>query len=142
MMLSKHFSVAEFTTTQLRGVDNTPPPDVLKNLHDTADHMELVRAYLDHPVIVTSGYRSPAVNHQVGGSPTSAHMQGWAVDFIAPKFGSPLQVCRSLAKSGIRFDQIIQEGGWTHVSFKPSMRGSVLTAHFGKNGTTYTDGIA
>lgn len=42
-------------------------------------------------------------------------------------FGPPLAVCRALAKSGLPFDQVIEEGGWTHISFDPRGRRQVLT---------------
>ena len=34
----------------------------------------------EEPIIITSGYRSPEVNKAVGGSPTSNHLTGCAVD--------------------------------------------------------------
>ena len=86
------------------------------------------------PMIVTSGVRCPGLNAAVGGSPTSAHMYGLAVDFIAPAFGSPYMVaCKLVAElrtRGIRFDQIIYEHTWVHISIEhPSgeQRGQVLT---------------
>ncbi len=67
------------------------------------------------------------MNAAVGGAENSAHMTGHACDFICPGFGTPLEVCRKLQASGIRFDQVIQEGTWTHISFAPTMRGQILT---------------
>ena len=140
-MLSAHFSLAEFTTTQIRGVDNTPSAEVIEHLEVTARQMERIREFLAHPIIVTSGYRSPEVNRRVGGSPTSAHIQGWAVDFLSPRFGTPLAVCQALQKSDILVDQLIYEGNWVHCSFRPLLRKHMLTAHFSNGGTTYTDGF-
>ena len=34
----------------------------------------------EEPIIITSGYRSPELNKKVGGSPTSNHLTGCAVD--------------------------------------------------------------
>ncbi len=34
----------------------------------------------EEPIVITSGYRSPEVNRKVGGSPTSNHLTGCAVD--------------------------------------------------------------
>lgn len=127
-MLSAHFSLEELTTTQVRGVDNTPNGGHLHNLSKTAEAMEDVRTVLSRfPIHVTSGYRSPELNKKVGGSPTSAHCMGWAVDFVCPKFGSCYHVCKAIVEAGIRFDQLILEYGWVHISFDPRMRGEVMT---------------
>lgn len=126
--LSPHFSLAELTTTQQRRFNNDPPDWVIENLTHTAEQMERVRAVLGKPVHVNSGYRSPSVNKAVGGSPTSAHVQGHAVDFISPGFGDPLAICKTIIASGIEFDQLIEElGRWVHISFDPRMRGQVKT---------------
>lgn len=126
--LSPHFSLEEMTVTQVRGADNTPPLKVIDTLKDTALRMEGVRSALGgKPIIVTSGYRSPLVNRTVGGSPTSAHMSGRAVDFIAPGFGLPLVICRAILAAKIKFDQMIEEGTWVHISFDERMRGLVLS---------------
>ena len=109
----------------------------------TADRMEKVRALLgDKPITVLSGYRSPAVNKAVGGSKTSAHMTGHAVDFICPRFGTPAQVAAHLAKHLTGFDQIIEEfGEWVHVGFGPGKRRELLTARKVGGRTRYTPGI-
>ena len=128
MLLTAHFSLAELTITQVRGVDNTPPPEVIEHLKILAAGLEEVRALLGKPVLVNSGYRSPAVNVAVGGAVHSAHMLGYAADFICPGFGTPLEICRKIADTDfIRFDQLIEEGTWVHISFDPRMRGDVLT---------------
>ncbi|MGR6533137.1 D-Ala-D-Ala carboxypeptidase family metallohydrolase [Brevundimonas sp. RM1] len=146
MRLSDHFSLAELTvsaTAARKGISNVPPPLVLDTLVLTADRMEKVRALLgDHPIIVLSGYRSPAVNAAVGGSKSSAHMTGHAVDFICPRFGTPAQVAAHLAKHLTGFDQLIEEfGEWVHVGFGPGKRGQKLTARKVNGRTVYSPGI-
>lgn len=131
-MLSSHFSLAELTITQAREIDNTPSAQVQENLRDLAGRLEAVRELLDRPIIISSGYRSPKVNSLVGGSKTSAHIEGRAVDFICPGFGTPLEVCRAIVDSVLDFDQCIYEGTWVHLSFAPAMRRQVLTAQDGK----------
>jgi zinc D-Ala-D-Ala carboxypeptidase len=63
------------------------------------------------------------------------HMQGLAADIISPKFGSPLDVCRTIAAAGIVTDQIIHEfGRWTHVAFPApgkQARNALLTIAIG-----------
>lgn len=128
MQLTSHFSLDEMTHTEQRGLDNTCPPELMPQLRETALMMERIRGALsaargrDIPVIVTSAYRSPAVNKAVGGSQNSDHMQALAVDFKAPAFGSPYQVSKFLAQhmDALGIGQVIHEfGRWVHVSAKP-----------------------
>lgn len=143
MQLTDHFSLEELTATAHRGVNNDPPPAIVEKLKLTAQGLEHVRVLLGVPIIVSSGYRSPELNLLVGGSVNSQHMRGEACDFIAPKFGTPLQVCRAIEASSLQFDQLIFEGSWAHISFvsdrKP--RRSVMTARFVNGKATYSDGI-
>ena len=146
MQLSPHFTLEEATfseTAERKGLDNTPGKQVMINMTKTAEHMEKVRDALGgRSIYVSSWYRSPAVNTAVGGSATSGHMQGWCVDFKCRSFGTPLEIIKELIKKGVRFDQVIQEGTWVHISFDPRMRGTVLTAIFHANGkVTYKNGL-
>ena len=141
MMLSEHFSLAEMVVSQTaarKGLDNTPGPGTVENLKALAATLEKVRAILGHPIHISSGYRSIAVNRAIGGVGTSAHCLGHACDFIAPGFGSPLEVCRAIAASDLKFDQLIEEGTWVHLSVDPRMRRQVLTMRGGK----YTPGLS
>lgn len=139
MKLTEHFHLEELTITNVRGVDNTPNSEISVNLMKTAEQMERVRVLLDNqPISVNSGYRSPGVNKLVGGAPKSAHMRGWAVDFICPRFGTPLEICQKLSKSDLNFDQLIEEGTWVHISFEDNpMRRQVLS----KKGQTLVVGL-
>lgn len=130
MQLSQHFTLAELvastTATRLR-LDNTPPESVIASLRTTAEMLERIRATLGVPVVVTSGYRSPAVNKAVGGVSSSDHTMGQAADFVAPKYGSPYLIASLLAPlvSTLGIEQLILEGvkgkQWIHVSTrKPS----------------------
>ena len=143
--LSRHFTLGELTVSQWaarRGVSNVPPPVELGNLRVTAAAMEEVRRVLGHkPILVSSGYRSPAVNRAVGGARKSAHLSGWAIDFTCPGFGSDLVVCRAIEASDVRYDQLILEyppHGWVHISFAPPLRRQELTKHVG---TAYLAGF-
>ena len=147
--LTAHFTLAEFlaSDTALRkGLSNTPDSLSLYAIRTcTAPGMERVRECLGAPILITSGYRSPAVNKAVGGSSSSQHQSGQAVDFKAPAFGTPLEIARRLvaAREEIRFDQLIQEGAWVHISFvQGAPRGQVLTAHFAGGRVTYSNGLS
>lgn len=144
MNLTAHFTLEELTASSTGArlkINNTPSEEIVERLRQVAMKMEQVRSLLGHPIHVDSGYRCSALNTAVGGAARSAHMEGWAVDFVCMGFGSPLEIVAAIIASPIQFDQCIQEGHWVHISFAPAMRRRVLTAHFGPNGTTYTEGI-
>ena len=112
----------------------------LANLMRLAAVLEDVRHVLgSRPILISSGFRSEAVNKAVGGSTSSAHRLGLAADFTCPDFGSPLMVCRAIASSGIQFDQLIHEkGSWVHLGLSQSApRTQMLTF----DGTRYLPGL-
>lgn len=132
MNLSEHFTLDEMVFSDYaarHNIDNRPPERIVDNLKYTAEQLEKVRALLKCPMQITSGYRSPSLNDAVGGSLTSQHRYGLAVDFVAPGFGSPFEVCTAIEASGIMFDQLIHEyGRWVHISFvRNAPRRSVLS---------------
>lgn len=141
MQLTPHFTLAEMTASSKArqlGLDNTPPPEIVPRLVRTAEMLERIRSTLNVPVIVTSGYRSQAVNKQVGGVATSDHTQGHAADIVAPKYGTPEQIARALAPliQTLGIGQLIYErfgaSSWVHVSTrvpdKPVNRVITITA--------------
>lgn len=136
MQLSAHFTLAEATrsdTAQRLGISNQPSDAELQALKDTAARMEQVRELLGRsPILVSSWFRSEAVNKAVGGVPNSSHRTGQAVDFTCPGYGSVTDVCRALASSNLEFDQIIWEyGRWCHIGFAPAKRHQLLQIHAG-----------
>lgn len=140
-MLTRHFSVREFIASneaeRLR-IDNAIPFELWQNAVRTCEGLESVKAMVlgGVPVFLSSGYRCPALNAAVGGSPTSDHMKCDAADFTAPAFGSPLAICRAIAANPIimaRVDQLINEyGRWVHISFGPRRRHQLLTIEKGR----------
>lgn len=143
MNLTEHFTYEEITgssTASKLGINNKYPLALADNIHTLVVGLERVRGLLNVPMIINSGYRCPDLNVAVGGVPDSAHVQGYAADFTAPQFGDPLAIVNFLKDTDLVFDQIIQEGTWVHVSFAPTMRREVLTAHFNGTHATYTEG--
>lgn len=129
MKLSKNLSLQECvksnTATRLN-IDNTPPKEVIANLKHIAKNVfQPVRDYFRVPLGVTSGYRSKALNTAIGGSSTSQHMVGQALDIDADIYGgiTNKQVFDYI-KNHLEFDQLIWEFGdddspaWVHVSYK------------------------
>lgn len=130
----KEISFAELThsNTAVRfGIDNTPDKLQHANLLITANHMLRVRKLLNSkPILISSGYRCPKLNRIIGGSKTSAHTLGYAVDFTCPAFADTLTIAQKISTSPIMddVDQLIHEyGSWVHISFDPRKRGQLLT---------------
>lgn len=122
--------------TALR-INNDLPQALEKNLSLTMTGLERIRAYLNAPMRILSGYRCPILNTAVGGAQYSQHMQAQAADFISVSFGTPQQIFAALipvmAKLGI--DQLILEKTWVHVSFTLSPRNEALIS----TGTGYVN---
>ena len=136
--LSEHFMLSEFTLSQTAarmGIDNTPPLPVVDALRKTAALLEKVRTELGgKPLIISSGYRSPALNRAVGGAANSAHLFGCAADFTCPGYGTPRAICEAIitANHVVVFDQLIWEfGSWVHIAWSPQQRMMTLTIDAG-----------
>ena len=145
MQLTEHFTLDEFTrsiTASRLKIDNSVPDELMPNVKLTAIKLELVRKALGKPIIITSGYRCPALNARVGGVSTSAHTKGLAVDFKS-SFGTPKEICQRLIDAGVQFDKLIQEHNqWVHIGFSPSNnRQIVLTAIKNSGKTVYVNGL-
>lgn len=137
MQLTPHFTLAELTfsaTAARLAIDNQPNDVILERLGLLATKLEQVRAVLGHPLRISSGYRSVALNARVpGSSNTSAHTLGYAADFTCLGFGTPYQVCEAIQRSELQFDQLIHEyGAWAHLSIDPRGRRQVLSKFNGK----------
>ncbi len=127
--LSEHFKLWEFITSQTatrHGINNTPPEAVISRLRFLCQEILEPARQAVGPLQISSGYRCPALNRAVGGSTTSAHMQGYAADVI-PRSASKLEFA-NWVRSNCKFDQIILEYGtrsnpsWIHVSGDPKGR--------------------
>lgn len=147
-LLSPHFSLSEMTRSQTaarRGFDNAPSPEAVANLQRLCvDLLEPIRALLGARMTVDSGYRCSAVNAAVGGSATSAHLDGRACDFVP--VGLSLDAAFDLiCESSLPFDQAIVEcNGWIHVGIAKAgetPRRQALTASGGPGHWTYTEAV-
>lgn len=118
LKLSEHFTFGELSVTdhrQYMAAQDNPPPQVRRNL------VVLARAYLEpaHAITgrlrCTSGYRCPPLNEVIRGARNSRHVDGLAADLV-PMDMELREAYVRLARSGIRFDQLIYEfGRWLHL---------------------------
>jgi zinc D-Ala-D-Ala carboxypeptidase len=152
MQLTNNFSLAEMvkSDTALRhDMDNTPGENEIANLKRLAEKvLQPVRDHYQKGVKCNSGYRAPAVNQKVGGSPTSDHCKGQAADIEIPGVANA-----DLAKwitENLEFTQVILEfytpgvpdSGWVHVSYDPdNLKKQVLTAAKQGGKTVYLQGL-
>jgi zinc D-Ala-D-Ala carboxypeptidase len=126
-MLTPHFTLAEMVKSQVasrRGIPNSPPPAAITNLRTLCVHvLEPLRQHFGRPVIVSSGYRSAALNAAINGAPSSQHIRGQAADVEV--LGVPNPVVWEWLQRSVVFDQLILEhclpedphSGWVHVSY-------------------------
>ena len=146
MRLSPNFTLAQFTrskTATRLGLPNRPGTEHIANLRRLATSLEQVRRLLGHRLVISSGFRAPALNAAVGGAPSSRHALGLAADFTCPRHGSALEASRAIVGSGIEFDLLIYEyGRWVHFQLSPlgiEPRRQVLTICNANDG--YKDGL-
>lgn len=99
-------------------INNMPDINSLDNMLNLIIYcLQPIRDKIKKPMIITSGYRNTEVNRLVGGNPNSQHKKGQAVDFII-KDMAPKQIVYFIKKSGIEYDQLINEyDKWVHVSY-------------------------
>ena len=159
ILKSRYFTLRELTRSAAalkHKLDNTPDAAAVARLQALVTHvLDPLRQLYGAPIMVTSGYRSPAVNAAVGGAAHSQHLLGEAADITT---GSPEGNRRLLGlilgplpapprgreeggdlaplgeiKRGLPFDQLIAEEcdakgnpGWIHISYSDKNRNQVL----------------
>ena len=123
--MTPHFTLAELTHTDHRSLDNTPNAQELANLKRLAEFLETVKTTLGGKAgMISSAYRSKAVNDAVGSRDTSQQRLGLAADFRVPGM-TPDAVVRALL--ALPYDQIIREfDAWTHISISDKPRRQAL----------------
>ena len=142
--LSEHFTLAELTKTNTR-IENVPNEAQVKNLKRLCGWLEMLReeynkryslplapsegkGEYEQPIIINSGYRSPAVNKAVGGVATSNHLTGCAVDIRVLGMEQLLRYAVILLdisdESQEDFDELLLERNtkgtyWLHFAVRP-----------------------
>ena len=147
MNLSPNFSLKELCKSQTaarKGLNNVPDASwekhIVENLVELAGNiLQPIRENFNIPFTPSSGYRSPALNDAIGGSKTSQHSLGQAVDIEVPTVDNA-----TLAQwiiDNLIFDQLILEfykkgeptSGWVHVSYKNEGNRKQILTYDGKS---------
>jgi hypothetical protein len=153
MKLSEHLDLSEVTRSESakrKGISNMPTEAHIANIKLLAEKIfEPIRNHFRCPIIISSGYRSKELNAAIGGSLTSQHCQGEAIDIDMD--GTPNGVTNRMVfdyiKDNLEFDQLIYEFGdsnnpdWVHVSYESTgkQRKQILKAIRVNGKTSYTN---
>lgn len=143
--ISKHISWSESTysaTAVKLGISNIPNSQQVECMQELANNVfEPLRAHFGKPIRVTSFFRSALLNKAVGGSSTSQHLRGEAMD-IKATLGLTNKEMFEFIKNNLEFDQLIWEFGsanepdWVHVSYSKGKNRKQILRAIKENGKT------
>lgn len=121
----KYFTFQEFErseTATRHAIDNTMPESARRNVAVLVDCvLDPLREAWGGPLTIGSGYRCPALNNAVGGSPTSHHMRGMAADINAGSPADNRRLFQLVLDMKLPFTQLIDEKNfaWVHIALEP-----------------------
>lgn len=150
MQLSKHLVLSEVTRSESakrKGISNMPTPEHIENFKLIAEKVfEPIREHFKVPILISSGYRSKELNAAIGGSLTSQHCSGEALDLDMDGTSVTNKQIFDFIKNNLVFDQLIWEFGtkdnpdWVHVSYESTgkQRKQILRATRTNGKTVYS----
>ncbi len=122
-MIELNFTMSELLHSDIAekyNISNIPDKKSLDNmLILIIECLQPIRNYIDKPMDISSGYRSPRLNGHplINGASNSQHCTGQAVDFTISGM-TPKQIIEKIKASGVDFDQLINEyNAWVHISY-------------------------
>ena len=149
MKISKHLTLAELIRSESAkrlGISNMPTDEHIENLKQLAENIfEPIREHFNHPIYISSGYRSQKLNAAIGGALNSQHNRGMAIDIDMDGTDIKNSAIFEYAKT-LPFDQLIWEFGtkenpdWVHISYSPLHRRQILYAKKEYGKTIYHKG--
>ena len=126
--ISKYVSYNEATRSQTatrKGIKNVPNAQELARMKNVATKIfDKVREHFGIPLTVSSFFRCKELNTAIGGSRSSQHMTGEAIDIDADGSSVTNAQIYNYIKDNFEFDQLIWEYGndknpaWVHVSLR------------------------
>jgi uncharacterized protein YcbK (DUF882 family) len=122
-MIELNFTMSELLKSDIAekyNISNIPDKQSLDNMLTLIiECLQPIRNFIDKPMNISSGYRSPRLNGHplIQGKDNSQHTTGQAVDFTI-KGMTPKQIIEMIKRSGVEYDQVINEHNiWVHISY-------------------------
>lgn len=147
--ISEHITYAEAihsNTAKRMGIENIPNEEQIANMFTIAEMIfQPLRSFVGGPIKITSFFRSPKLNQAIGGSKSSQHCKGQAMD-LDDVYGHKTNAEMFMyIRENLDFDQLIWEFGdeenpnWIHVSYvdKQKNRNRCLKAYKDNGKTKY-----
>jgi len=94
-MEMKYFDISEFDSPDELGSGS-------KMIHHVLSRLDRARDLAKTPFVINSGYRTEAHNKEVGGSPTSSHLKGLAVDISCTNSSQREKIISALIIAGFQ----------------------------------------
>jgi len=146
MKLSEHLDLSEVIRSESakrHGISNMPTKEHIANFMLLAEKIfEPIREHFGVPIRISSGYRSKELNSKIGGSSSSQHCSGEAIDIDMDGTTISNKQIFDFIKDNLEFDQLINEFNysWVHVSYESSgkQRKQILNAYKANNKTKYS----
>nr|DAH69036.1 MAG TPA: peptidase [Microviridae sp.] len=120
-----YFNIEEMIkseTAEKKGIDNGfPSIEALCNAFKVLERLDLVRAHMDKPIFINSGYRCKELNKAVRGAENSYHMKGLAADFRTDNKEDIPRMYNFLQRNIKRFNiqELIKYDTFIHMAIKP-----------------------
>lgn len=91
------------------------------NAFKVLEKLDLVRAHMDKPIFINSGYRCKELNKAVGGAENSYHTKGLAADFRTNSKEDIPRMYNFLQRNIKRFNiqELIKYDTFIHMAIKP-----------------------
>jgi hypothetical protein len=143
IILSKNLMLTEMTRSESgkrRGISNQPTPAHIENMKILAEKVfQPIRDHFKVPIRISSGYRSRELNAIIGGSQTSQHSEGKAIDIDMEGTKITNKQIFDFIRQNLEFDQLVNEFdySWVHVSFNLGKNRKQVLEAYKQNGKTF-----
>ena len=116
----KYFNYSEFDSPDVQGSGQLMDKRLLKKLDE-------IREIVGEPIIITSGFRTPAHNESVNGVESSSHLKGLAVDIAIRHSRMRFKLISALFEVGI--NRIGIADNFIHIDIDPDKDENVIWSY-------------